>query len=66
MEFNMFTNAGDAAVYGIVMAAEANNMTWQQVESSLRRLAQQPGFEEAMDTAVREVVYMALRFDEKV
>ena len=59
----MFTHAGDAAVYGIVVAAEANDFTWGQVEDSLQRLARQPGFEEATDTAVREAVYLALGFD---
>jgi len=58
--YAMYTNAGDAAVYGIVVAADANGLSWGQVYDSLRRLSTQPGFEEATDTAVREAVYIDL------
>ena len=62
LDFGMFTAAGDAAIYGIIVAAEANNMTPEQVMNALQRLAKQSGFEEATDTAVRETVGCALNF----
>jgi len=67
--FEMYTNAGDCAVYGIVCAAEvAADMGMPEDEQikfvlkSLERLAKQPGFEEATDTAVREATFEALGF----
>ena len=60
--FGMFTHAGESAVYGIIVAAEANNLTPDQVLASLERLAKQPDFSEATDTAVREAVFEALGF----
>ena len=62
LDFGMFTHAGESAVYGIIVAAEANNLTPDQVLASLERLAKQPDFSEATDTAVREAVFDALGF----
>jgi hypothetical protein len=62
LDFGMFTHAGESAVYGIIVAAEANNLTPDQVLASLERLAKQPDFSEATDTAVREAVFEALGF----
>jgi phage terminase large subunit len=62
VDFGMFTFAGESAVYGIIVAAEANNLTPDQVLAALERLAKQPGFEEATDTAVREATFEALGF----
>ena len=62
LDFGMFTHDGESAVYGIIVAAEANNLTPDQVLASLERLAKQPDFEEATDTAVREAVFEALGF----
>lgn len=64
LDLGMFTHAGESAVYGIIVAAEANNLTPDQVLASLERLAKQPDFEEATDTAVREAVFEALGFYE--
>lgn len=65
MNYDMFTHAGDAAVHGIVVAADELDLTWEQVENSLIRLSQHEGFAEATDTAVREAVYCALNFDKR-
>jgi hypothetical protein len=62
LDFGMFTHAGESAVYGIIVAAEANNLTPDQVLASLERLAKQPDFSEATDTAVREATFEALGF----
>ena len=62
LDFGMFTHAGESAVYGIIVAAEANNLTPDQVLAALERLAKQPDFSEATDTAVREAVFEALGF----
>lgn len=68
-EFGMFTHAGESAVYGIIVAAEVaadmgmpEDEQIQFVLKSLERLAKQPDFEEATDTAVREAVFDALGF----
>jgi 3-dehydroquinate synthetase len=67
--FEMYTNAGDSAVYGIVCAAEVaadmgmpKDEQIQFVLKSLERLAKQTGLEEATDTAVREATFEALGF----
>jgi hypothetical protein len=59
-DYDMFTQTGNAAVHGIVLAAIANDMEWEQVEAALIRLARTPGLKEATDTAVREAVYTKL------
>ena len=68
-DFGMFTNAGESAVYGIIVAAEVaadmgmpEDEQIQFVLKSLERLAKQPDYEEATDTAVRESVLTALGF----
>jgi len=68
-DFGMFTNAGESAVYGIIVAAEvladkgmSEDDQIQFVLASLERLAKQPDFEEATDTAVREATFEALGF----
>jgi hypothetical protein len=63
--FAMYSEAGDKAVAGIVARARENRSTWPEVYSELRALADSDpeNFGEAMDTAVREVVYDALNFE---
>lgn len=58
--FDMFTPEGNAAVMGLVIAAEASKMTEAQVMAALKRLSQVPGCEECTDTAVREAVFCTL------
>ena len=69
LDFGMFTHAGESAVYGIIVAAEVaadmgmpEDEQIQFVLNSLERLAKQPDFSEATDTAVREAVFEALGF----
>ena len=69
LDFGMFTHDGESAVYGIIVAAEvAADMGMPEDEQisfvlkSLERLAKQPDFEEATDTAVREAALTALGF----
>jgi 2-methylisocitrate lyase-like PEP mutase family enzyme len=62
-EYGMFSELGNAGVHAVVLAARANKMNWAQTVRALQALAEQEQFGEAMDTAVREVVYDALNFD---
>lgn len=59
-DYGMFTDTGNHAVQGIVIAARVHNLTWAQTLQALRKLAEQDAFSEAMDTVVRECVYDAL------
>lgn len=60
MTYAMFTDAGNQKVASIVQFASKHDLTWSEVLPMLRNLADQDGFGEAMDTAVRECVYEAL------
>ncbi len=62
-DYAMYTELGNAAVHGIVVAARQSNASWAQVYRWLHELAEQEPFGEAMDTMVREVVYDALGYD---
>ena len=59
-DYWMYTELGNAAVHAVVVTAKANQLTWAQTVQALRELAEQDAFGEAMDTAVREMVYSAL------
>jgi hypothetical protein len=63
--YGMFSDAGNNAVQGIVIAARVHGLTWAQTLQALRELAKHDAFGEAMDTAVREIVYSALDFDDQ-
>jgi hypothetical protein len=62
-DYSMYSEIGNVAVHAIVVAARANQLTWTQTVRALRQLAEQDDFGEAMDTAVREMVYGALGVD---
>jgi hypothetical protein len=62
-DYAMFTDLGNAAVHAIVEQARANRLTWAETYRALCKLAEQDEFGEATDTAVREVVYDALGFE---
>lgn len=64
--FEMYTDAGNAAVAAIVMQAENMNWSWNQTQEALYKLAEIPGFGEAGDTAVRELVFVTLGYDKAV
>jgi|688.fasta_scaffold421781_2 hypothetical protein len=59
-DYAMYTELGNTAVHAVVVTAKANRLTWAQTVQALRELAEQDAFGEAMDTAVREMVYSAL------
>jgi hypothetical protein len=59
-DYAMYTELGNTAVHAVVVTAKANQLTWAQTVQALRELAEQDAFGEAMDTAVREMVYSAL------
>jgi hypothetical protein len=65
-EYSMFTDAGNEAVDAIVRSARILKMTWSQVHKELYSLAERfpEDFGEATDTAVRECVYDALKFND--
>lgn len=64
-DYAMYTDTGNHAVQGIVIAARVHNLTWAQTLQALRKLAEQDAFGEAMDTMVRECVYDALGFQDE-
>ena len=66
MKYGMFTAEGDMKVKHIVAFAIAFQSDWWTVEEELVNLSKQKGFGEAMDTAVREAVWVALYENEKV
>lgn len=61
--FAMFSDAGNAAVGAIVKMASEKRWTWERTEAALYQLSGISEFEEATDTAVREVVYCTLGFN---
>ena len=63
-DFEMFSDAGNAAVEGIVdNAAHFDNLedAWDWVLNELELLGATSTYSEAEDTAVREAVYEALK-----
>ena len=60
--FGMFSEAGNRAVEGIIEYHAHRKSPWALVQQNLRDLADSDyeKFGEAMDTAVREVVYEAI------
>ena len=57
--FGMYTDAGNAAIEGIVESAISNDLDWPEIYKCLVELSQCENFEEATDTMVREMVYDA-------
>ena len=62
-EFGMFTEEGDYEVFRIVDLAKRARLTWNQVSGLLTQLSNTEGFEEAMDTVVRERVWEELKYE---
>ena len=62
-EFGMFTEQGDYEVYRIVDLAKRARLTWHQVSGLLLQLADNPAYEEATDTVVRERVWEELMYE---
>jgi hypothetical protein len=65
-EYSMFSDKGNLAIHGIVLQARKDRLTWTEVRAALDRLARQlpDVYGEATDTAVRECVYDALKFND--
>ena len=64
-DYAMYTDLGNAAVHAIVVAARSNKLNWAQTYRALCALAEQDEFGEATDTAVREIVYTVLGFQDQ-
>lgn len=60
MDYQMFSVEGNEDVGQIVQSSIDQRLTWQETYNLLIKLAQQPDRGEALDTAVREVVYWAI------
>lgn len=65
-QYGMFTEAGNTVVDGILKGARAKGLSWSDVNDMLYTVSNIQGFEEAMDTEVREAVYLALDFDKRI
>jgi len=67
MNYAMYTTEGNAAVHSIVKKAIANSWSWQVTFYALEELArsQRDIAGEALDTAVREMVYVAIGADQR-
>ena len=65
--YGMYSDEGNMAVHGIVVAAKSQNLSWKQTFNALRDLADSnpDSFGEAMDTMVRECVYDAIGADKR-
>ena len=62
-EYGMFTEQGDYEVFRIVDLAKRARLTWHQVSGLLEQLSNTEGFEEAIDTVVRERVWEELKYE---
>ena len=62
-EFGMFTEEGDYEIFRIVDLAKRARLTWHQVSGLLQQLADNPAYEEAGDTVVRERVWEELKYE---
>jgi len=64
ISYGMFSEVGNVAVHGVVVAAITMNLTWPQTYKCLNMLAKSDynKFGEAMDTDVREAVYSTCGF----
>jgi hypothetical protein len=62
LNYGMFSDEGNNAVRLIVQNAKTYNLRWIDVYRELQDLSNLEGYEEAMDTVVRENVYDALAY----
>ncbi len=58
--YGMFSATGNEVVHSIVLSALKLRLDWDSVMILLRNLSKVHTFEESMDTAVREAVWMEL------
>jgi len=66
MDYEMFTEEGNAAVADVVDHARANGLNWAATLRLLSGLSRVDGgiYAEYLDTAVRECVFIELGFDQ--
>ena len=62
-EFGMLTEEGDYEVFRIVDLAKRARLTWHQVTGLLEQLSNTEGFEESLDTVVKERVWEELKYE---
>jgi hypothetical protein len=62
LNYGMFTEHGNNAIRLLIQNAQVNNLRWIDVYAELQELSNREGYEEAMDTEVREIVYDVLAF----
>jgi hypothetical protein len=62
-DFGMFTDEGNYQVALLVTRAHEEDYSWPETLKLLEKLSKEEGFGEAMDTDVREGVYVTLGFD---
>jgi len=65
ISYGMFSEVGNLAVHGIVVASKTMKLSWGQTYKCLEVLAASDydKFGEALDTEVRECVYSACGFN---
>ena len=61
-DYGMFTEKGNKEVAVIVEHAKTNRLTLPETYRLLDQLSPCPGYGEAMDTEVREIVYSRCNF----
>jgi len=62
LNYGMFSDEGNDAIRALIQKAQVNKLRWIDVYRELQDLSYLEGFEEAMDTEVRENVYDALAY----
>jgi hypothetical protein len=62
LNYGMFSDEGNNAIRLLIQNAQVNKLRWVDVYAQLQDLSYLEGYEEAMDTVVRENVYDALAF----
>jgi uncharacterized protein YlaN (UPF0358 family) len=62
LDYGMFTEHGNNAIRLLIQNAQVNKLRWVDVYAQLQELRKCEGYEEAMDTVVREIVYSVLAF----
>ena len=65
IEFGMFTEEGEYQIGRIFNRAITDRLTWKQVTGLLQELSENPKFEEAMDTVVRERLWECLFYESR-
>jgi len=62
LNYGMFSDEGNDAIRALIQKAQVNKLRWIDVYRELQYLSDLEGYEEAMDTVVRENVYDALAY----